>query len=110
MASGEMPPAEFETFLTIFLIGQATWLDAGAIVFVFMDWRSIDILYAAGRRAGLDLVNLCVWTKTNAAMGNLYRSKHELVAFSRSRAPRTETTFNWASTAAHAVTFGHMPA
>ena len=80
MASGEMPPAEFETFLTIFLIGQATWLDAGAIVFVFMDWRSIDILYAAGRRAGLDLVNLCVWTKTNAAMGNLYRSKHELVA------------------------------
>ena len=26
-----------------------------------------------------DLVNLCVWNKTNAGMGSLYRSKHELI-------------------------------
>lgn len=26
-----------------------------------------------------DLINLCVWNKTNGGMGSLYRSKHELV-------------------------------
>lgn len=26
-----------------------------------------------------DLLNLCVWNKTNAGMGSLYRSQHELV-------------------------------
>jgi DNA modification methylase len=26
-----------------------------------------------------DLINLCVWNKTNAGMGSLYRSKHELI-------------------------------
>jgi DNA modification methylase len=26
-----------------------------------------------------DLLNLCVWNKSNAGMGSLYRSKHELV-------------------------------
>ena len=26
-----------------------------------------------------DLINLCVWNKSNAGMGSLYRSKHELV-------------------------------
>lgn len=25
------------------------------------------------------LINLCVWNKSNAGMGALYRSKHELV-------------------------------
>jgi DNA modification methylase len=26
-----------------------------------------------------DLLNLCIWNKSNAGMGSLYRSKHELV-------------------------------
>ena len=34
---------------------------------------------AAGRSAFGDLLNLCVWNKTNAGMGSLYRSQHELV-------------------------------
>ena len=34
------------------------------------------------------MVNLCVWTKTNAGMGSLYRSQHELVAvFKRGTRP-----------------------
>jgi DNA modification methylase len=27
----------------------------------------------------LDLINLCVWAKTNAGMGSLYRSQHEII-------------------------------
>jgi len=33
----------------------------------------------SGRAANLDLLNLCVWAKTNGGMGSLYRSRHELV-------------------------------
>ena len=32
-----------------------------------------------GRSIYGDLLNLCVWNKSNAGMGSLYRSKHELV-------------------------------
>ena len=30
-----------------------------------------------------ELLNLCVWNKSNAGMGSLYRSKHELVGVYR---------------------------
>jgi DNA modification methylase len=36
-------------------------------------------ILSAGRAAELLLVNLCVWSKTNAGMGSFYRSRHELV-------------------------------
>jgi DNA modification methylase len=36
-------------------------------------------MLAAGRSAGCDLLNLCVWAKTNGGMGSLYRSRHEFV-------------------------------
>jgi DNA modification methylase len=53
-----------------------------------MDWRHVLPLLLAGRRAGLNLVNLCVWAKTNAGMGSLYRSQHELVvAFKKGNSP-----------------------
>jgi DNA modification methylase len=44
-----------------------------------MDWRHLYELLAAARRCGLPVLNLCVWAKTNAGMGSLYRSQHELV-------------------------------
>jgi DNA modification methylase len=44
-----------------------------------MDWRHVFELLAAGRQCNLDLFNLCVWAKTNAGMGSLYRSQHELI-------------------------------
>ncbi|SHK51917.1 DNA methylase, partial [Shimia gijangensis] len=31
------------------------------------------------KACGFDLINLCVWNKTNGGMGSLYRSKHEMV-------------------------------
>jgi hypothetical protein len=44
-----------------------------------MDWRHMSEILAASRAASLDLLNLCVWAKTNGGMGSLYRSRHELV-------------------------------
>jgi DNA modification methylase len=36
-------------------------------------------MLVAGRAAHFDLLNLCVWVKSNGGMGSLYRSRHELV-------------------------------
>ena len=79
MASGEMTVDQFTTFLTtaIYLLAQATV--AGGLLYMFMDWRHLHELLAAGRVNRVDLINLCVWNKTNAGMGSLYRSKHELI-------------------------------
>src|SRR4029434_8816859 len=44
-----------------------------------VDGRVLRELRAAIRERGLSLVNLCVWAKTNAGMGSLYRSQHELI-------------------------------
>ncbi len=39
----------------------------------------MDDVAAVGRQVYGTLLNLCVWNKSNAGMGSLYRSKHELV-------------------------------
>ena len=39
----------------------------------------MDDVSAVGRAVYGDRLNLCVWNKSNAGMGSLYRSKHELV-------------------------------
>ncbi len=80
MASGEMSDSEFRAFLAAFITHLAERLVKGGIVMLCMDWRHIEELIAAGKAQGLDLINLCVWNKTNGGMGSLYRSKHELVA------------------------------
>ena len=89
MASGEMSDEEFQTFLDNVLNLMATFLEAGAVLFAFMDWRSIHRLYAAGFSAHLKLINLVVWYKESGAMGTLYRSAHELIAvFCKGEQPR----------------------
>jgi hypothetical protein len=80
MASGEMSDAEFVSFLETVLGHHAAYSIDGAIHFVCMDWRHLGELLAAGRSVYSELKNLCVWEKTNAGMGSLYRSQHELVA------------------------------
>ena len=76
---GEMDEAQFIAFLTRSLRTMARQLDDGAILQICMDWRHLFELQTAARAANLSLLNLCVWNKTNAGMGSLYRSKHELV-------------------------------
>jgi DNA modification methylase len=79
MASGEMDPAEFRAFLKQTLGVCASVSREGAVHFVCMDWRHMDDVSAAGKAVYGELLNVCVWNKSNAGMGSLYRSKHELV-------------------------------
>jgi hypothetical protein len=83
MASGEMSEGEFHAFLMACLAILVSNLPKGGIAMVCMDWRHIEELIAVGKAAGLDLINLCVWNKTNGGMGSLYRSKHELICIFR---------------------------
>ena len=79
MASGEMSEAEFRSFLADTLGAAAHWSRDGAVHFVCMDWRHMDSVSVVGSKVYGELLNLCVWNKSNAGMGSLYRSKHELV-------------------------------
>jgi DNA modification methylase len=79
MASGEMSSAQFEEFLEKALGNLARFSADGSIHFVFMDWRHMEEILAAGRASYSELKNLVVWNKDNGGMGAFYRSKHELV-------------------------------
>jgi DNA methylase len=79
MASGELSPAEFESFLRTSLGHAASRSIDGAIHYVCADWRHQREVIAAGEAVYSELKNLCIWNKTNAGMGSLYRSKHELI-------------------------------
>lgn len=79
MASGEMTTAAFRTFLTETLSACASVSRNGAVHFVCMDWRHLDDVSAVGTDVYNTLLNICVWNKSNAGMGSLYRSKHEMV-------------------------------
>ncbi len=88
MASGEMTDAEFRTFLTDTIRLAAAQSIEGAILQLFIDWRGVEKMIAAGEGLGLRLINLCVWAKTSGGMGSLYRSQHELVVvFTKPGAP-----------------------
>lgn len=78
-ASGELSRSEFERFLTIVFSHVSSVCADGALAFTFMDWRHLSEILAAGDAAFADLVNLCVWVKSNGGMGSLYRSQHELI-------------------------------
>lgn len=79
MASGEMSSEEFTSFLANVFCLLAKHSVDGAIHFQCMDWRHAKEMLAAGAVGYHELKNLCVWAKTNAGMGSLYRSAHELV-------------------------------
>jgi DNA modification methylase len=76
---GELSADQFTAFLVDSLaVLQRSATDA-ALLYACMDWRHLYELLAAGRQCDLELFNICVWAKTNAGMGSLYRSQHELV-------------------------------
>jgi DNA modification methylase len=79
MASGEMSDAEFEAFLRASLSACASVTRDGGVHFVCMDWRHMDVVSTVGKTVYNKLLNLCVWNKSAAGMGSLYRSKHELI-------------------------------
>ena len=78
-ASGEMSEPELLEFFRRLCRALAANLRPGALVYVFIDWRSLHLLLAAGQEVFGKLVNLCVWSKDRGGMGSFYRSQHELV-------------------------------
>lgn len=78
MASGEMTQEQFTTFLRTSFELMARHSSDGSVHVVFMDWRHLPEILAAGGAAYSELLNLCVWSKHQAGMGSLYRSQHEL--------------------------------
>lgn len=88
MASGEMSRLEFTRFLQTTFEHLVAFSANGSIHFVCMDWRHIQEVLDAAEKTYSEYKNLCVWTKTNAGMGSLYRSQHELVfVFKNGTAP-----------------------
>ena len=79
MASGEMDTTQFQEFLRSSLELLVQHSKDGSIHYVCMDWRHAGELLAAGHSAYTEHKNICVWAKTNAGMGSLYRSQHELI-------------------------------
>lgn len=79
-ASGEMSDDEFATFLRESMDVMRAHTVDGALHYIFMDWRHIELLLAVGRMLDLPLKNICVWNKTTPGQGSFYRSAHELIA------------------------------
>jgi DNA modification methylase len=88
MASGEMSSDEFVAFLRSAIQQLAAYSTDGSIHYLCMDWRHMGEILTAGNAVYSELKNLAVWNKSNAGMGSLYRSKHELVfIFKNGKAP-----------------------
>lgn len=79
MASGEMSQEEFTCFLERVFYELVGWSTKGSIHYICMDWRHMQELMDAAHDIYSELKNVCVWNKTNGAMGSFYRSKHEFV-------------------------------
>jgi DNA modification methylase len=79
-ASGEISDEEFAAFLRESMNVMREHTVDGALHYVFMDWRHIEVLLAVGRKLEFALKNICVWNKTTLGQGLFYRSAHELVA------------------------------
>ena len=55
------------------------YLVDGAVFGTFIDCRGVRVIQRAAAELELTALNLIVWAKTNAGMGSLYRSQHELL-------------------------------
>ncbi len=79
MASGEMTDAEFLAFNEAWVTAVLRYLCDGGVLGTFIDWRGLPTVHSATAKLGVVPLNLIVWAKTNAGMGSLYRSQHELL-------------------------------
>jgi DNA modification methylase len=79
MGSGEMSSAQFVDFLIVCLGLIARFSAAGALAYIFIDWRHQFEVMVAGQRVFVGQRNLCVWVKPTGGQGSFYRSRHELV-------------------------------
>ena len=79
MGAGELSDEDFAAFLNLFHQLCANHLAEGAAFYSCIDWRSVDLIMAAGKLAGLRHANTIIWNKGSGANGTPYRSAHELI-------------------------------
>lgn len=79
MVAGEMSESEFADFLAQAFALLASRSINGSFHYIFMDWRHMGEILAAGKHAYTELKDVCVWAKDHGEMGSLYRSRHKLV-------------------------------
>lgn len=82
--AGEFSREQFVEFLTKACTQLKAYTVNGSIHFVCMDWKHVEELLTAGRAVCSELKNIVVWAKSNAGMGSLYRSQHELICVFKS--------------------------
>ena len=88
MASGEMSADQYTNFLARVMRNMADFTTDGSIHDLCIDWRHAQEMLNAGSQVYSELKNICVWHKTNAGMGSLYRSQHEFICvFKNGKAP-----------------------
>ncbi len=88
MASGEMTADQFRAFNVTWMALAFSQLRDGGLFGTYIDWRGLPSVHAAATEVNLMPINLIVWAKANAGMGNLYRSQHELLPlFKKGNAP-----------------------
>jgi len=88
IAHGELSREEFDAFNKDWMRLASAVLVEGGLLATFIDWRSVDLILSAGRELGLDLLNIVVWSKSNAGQGSLWRSQHEMLpVFKKGGAP-----------------------
>ena len=88
MASGEMTDDQFLAFNVGWMAAALPHLCDGGVFGTFIDWRGYPTVFAAASKLDLNPIDLIVWSKTNAGMGSLYRSQHELLPlFKKGDAP-----------------------
>lgn len=77
--AGDKSPDELAEFFSAFARNLSGALRPGALIFSFIDWRSLHLLQRACEPIFGSLVQLVCWVKDRGGMGGLYRSQHELV-------------------------------
>ena len=77
--AGDLGPVQLERFFHELASRICAAGRAGALVYIFIDWRSLNLLLQAGESVFGPLAQMCCWVKDRAGMGSFYRCQHELV-------------------------------
>lgn len=89
MASGEMSDNEFQAFNAAYLAQASRVLRPGAVIFACMDAKHSHTLTLAAMSQQLTHLTTCVWVKSNAGLGGIYRNQHEFVLVFRKAGGKT---------------------
>jgi hypothetical protein len=82
-APSEISRQDHVGFLSEALGNAATHSRAGALHYLCLDRRHLGALLEAGQQTYAEMVDLVVWLKPIAGLGDLYRAQHELIGVFR---------------------------